>query len=151
MILTWLTCRPAIRPSHVSDKGVLGVDSFSILSNHRSFQKLAVSPGVLMVFWKDSDPWVQNGWTCPPEKFPRFRARAYDSASLARTMGLGPGARGCPRERQKWSCSICGCYHLRYSVCWQVLCLTAFVCLTACLLAVCLFVCLSVCLGVWFG
>ena len=30
--------------------GILGVDSFSILFNHRSFQKLAVFPGFLAVF-----------------------------------------------------------------------------------------------------
>ena len=34
-------------------RGILGVDSNSIIFNHLSFQKQAVSPGVLMVFWKE--------------------------------------------------------------------------------------------------
>ena len=36
--------------------------SFSILFNHRSFEKpVAVPAGVLMVFWKDPDPWKEWG------------------------------------------------------------------------------------------
>ena len=38
-----------------------GVDSFSILFNHRSFQTPAVAPGFLMVSSKDPDPWNGNG------------------------------------------------------------------------------------------
>ena len=44
---------------------LLGVDSFSILFNHRSFQKLAVSPGVLIVFWKEGSP--ERMGKCPLE------------------------------------------------------------------------------------
>ena len=38
--------------------------SFPILFNHGSFQKPAISPGVLMVFWKTRIP-GKNGEVCP--------------------------------------------------------------------------------------
>ena len=48
---------------------LLGVDSSSILSNHRSFQKpIAVSPRFFMVSWKDSDPWTEWEWKVALEK-----------------------------------------------------------------------------------
>ena len=52
---------------HVVDhgkSGVLGVDSLSIIFNHRSFQQPVVSPGLSMVSGKESDPRKEWG-RCP--------------------------------------------------------------------------------------
>ena len=45
---------------------VLGVDSFSILFNHRSFQKPVVSPGVLTVCWEEGS--LERMRKCPLEQ-----------------------------------------------------------------------------------
>ena len=55
---------------------VLGLDSLSILFNHRSFQKSdPFFPGIPEVFWKDSDPWKEWNWKVPLDNVdarPRF-------------------------------------------------------------------------------
>ena len=51
----------------------LGVDSLSILFNHRSFQKPAVSPGFGVVLQKDSDAWKEWNWKVPLGKPLNFR------------------------------------------------------------------------------
>ena len=43
---------------------LLGIHSFSILFNHRSFEKPAASPGVLMVLWD-----LERMGTCPLEDY----------------------------------------------------------------------------------
>ena len=50
----------------------LGVDSFSILFNHRSFQEPAVSPAVLMAFWKEGS--LERMGKCPLEFLEMSRA-----------------------------------------------------------------------------
>ena len=59
---------------------VLGVDSESILFNHRSFQKPAVSPGVLMFFWKEVS--LERMGKCPLENSGRWKHWVLELASL---------------------------------------------------------------------
>ena len=84
-------------------------DSFSILFNHRSFQHPAVSPGVLMVFWKDSD-WKEWKWKCPLEnQYKNTGQRVKGSNVSSRLMqGRGQLQRGnqCLRHRSTMAIGI---------------------------------------------
>ena len=70
-----------------------------------SFQKpIAVSPGFLVVFWKDSDPWVKNGhgsypWLMADER----RARAKRFARLWFTQNF---YRGGEKTRLRWPVAV---------------------------------------------
>ena len=74
----------------------LGVDSFSILFNHHSVQKPAVSPGVLMVFRKEGS--LERMGKCPLECGSRSGAprrheplRGEVAAGAGRQNGGGEG------------------------------------------------------------
>ena len=64
---TGISSREAIRPSWLGIPQALGVDSLSILFNHRSFQKPAVLPGFPEVFLKEGS--LERMGKVPLEKF----------------------------------------------------------------------------------
>ena len=51
---------------------ILGVDSFSILSDHRSFQKPDPFPLGLLRSLRKKDPWKEWKWKVPLETLPNW-------------------------------------------------------------------------------
>ena len=78
---------------------VPGVESDSILFSHRSNYSKAgsVSPGVLMVFWKDSDPWKEWKWKCPLECFATCPEPMHGPLFARDESVAGSRWRTCPR------------------------------------------------------